>query len=441
MNPGMEGSIPARIERLFGPLPGQLEARAFSVFGLVAAVAACALSISFGFRGETFMGRPLGTDFVQFYAVGKVLNQGEPTRLYDVPFMARVQHESLPTMRPAQMLIYGSAPFLAQLFRPFAALPYRWAYCAWLAFSLAVYGTGLWLLFRNWYPDGYGRTAFLLSLSAPMYTFETWIGGQISVLAFLAFALFVRCLERRRLFLAGLALGLAAYKPSLIALPAAVIVLTGAWRMLGGLCVSTAAGILASLATVGAHGLRLWTEILRVYGYLATSPESVLHRTKYVDLTSFFAVLLNPHSFARIVALALTAAAFLVLMRTWWWASRHRPSGTHNYLWAATVAWTALLNVYVPVYDTIILVPAVALAARSVFRDNPERQSALQAWLVLLWVLSWLTQTFADFLRLQIFTLLLAGFGYWALTLARASSRPAAAAARESALALQQDHA
>ena len=67
----MEKSIPARIERIIGPLPGQREARAFSVFALIAGLIACALSLYYGFRGETFMGRPMGSDFVQFYAAGQ----------------------------------------------------------------------------------------------------------------------------------------------------------------------------------------------------------------------------------------------------------------------------------------------------------------------------------------------------------------------------------
>ena len=63
----MEKSIPARIQRIIGPLPGQREARAFSIFALIAGLVACGLSLYYGFRGETFMGRPMGSDFVQFY--------------------------------------------------------------------------------------------------------------------------------------------------------------------------------------------------------------------------------------------------------------------------------------------------------------------------------------------------------------------------------------
>ena len=413
--------MPTRIERLLGPMPGQREARAFSVIAIVGATIACAISLYFGFRGETFMGRPLGTDFVQFYAAGKVLNQHEPARIYDIPEFSRLQHQILPEMASNQMLVFAYPPAVGQLFRPFALLPYRWAYSAWLVFSLAVYTTGLWLLFRKRAFDGYRRVAFLLSLSAPMYTFETWIGGQLSVITFFAVVLFVHCFENRWLLLAGIALGLASFKPSLIAIPAAVMIVSGCWRMLAGLCTSTGLMVLTSMATAGVDGFGQWIVRLRVFTAIATGNDSILRRTKYVDVTSFFTILLGGNPVARGIAALVMAAAFGTLALAWW-RSRHQPHEVQRYLWAATLLWMLILNIYVPVYDTVLMIPAMALLATGALRHGAEQPRALQAWLTPLWLLPWLTQTFADLLRLQIFTILLAGVGYWALSLARRNS-------------------
>src|SRR5271156_5399044 len=166
------------LERLIGPLPGEKEARAFGVCGIAIALIACALSLYFGFKGETFLGRPLGGDFVQFYAAGRILNQQEPAKLFDVPFLSEMEHASLPTMPETQMLIFGNAPCIAAIFRPLALLNYQQAYCVWLVISAAIYFTGLWMLIPR------DRTALLLALATPMFTLETWIGGQVSVLAF-----------------------------------------------------------------------------------------------------------------------------------------------------------------------------------------------------------------------------------------------------------------
>jgi hypothetical protein len=286
---------------------------------------------------------------------------------------------------------------------------------------MTVYAAGLRLLFRNPRCAHYRQTAFLLALSAPMYTLETWIGGQLSIIGFSAVVLFVYCFENRWPLLAGLALGLAAYKPSWIAVPAAVMLLGGCWRMLAGLSISMAGMLLASIATAGVAGFRVWIEHLRVFRLYATSNEEILRRTKYVDLNSFFSILLGASSVERGIATVATSVAFLVLAWTWW-RSRHKPHEVQRYLWAATLTWTLLVNIYAPVYDTILLVPAVALVARSLSGHSKAKQAALQLWLLVLWLVPWLTQSWADYLQLQVLTIALAGFGYWVLTLARAKT-------------------
>jgi len=429
----MGRTIPERVRRIIGPLPGQGEARGFSVLALLAGLIACGLSLYYGFRGETFMGRPMGSDFVQFYAAGKVLNQHQPKRIYDTVYFSGLEHESLPAMSSTQMLIFGYPPVVGQLLRPFALLPYKWAYCAWLVFSLTLYATSLWLLFRGWTRAGYRRTAFLLSLSAPMYTLETWIGGQLSVLGFFAVVLFICCFEKRWPVLAGLALGLATYKPSLVAIPVAMMIVGGCWRMLAGLCSSSALLILGSLATAGVDGFRLWMVQMNVFTAIATTNESIIRRTKYVDLNSFFTILLGSSSIERAIATAAGTAAFLFLV--WiWWRLRGASHEVHRYLWAATFTWTLLINIYAPVYDTILLIPAAALIARSLQGRSKQEQAALQVWLIVLWLVPWLTQSWADYVRLQILTIVLAGFGYWALTLARAAAASSVAVPQEDAV-------
>jgi hypothetical protein len=429
----MGTSIPARIERVIGPLPGQREARAFSMFALIAGLIACGLSLYYGFRGETFMGRPIGSDFVGFYSAGKLLNLHRPGLVYDVSGFNRLQHEMLPAMSPTQMLLYAYPPVVGQLFRPFALLSYNWAYCAWLAFSLALYAAGLWLLFRRWARASYRRTAFLLSLSAPMFTLETWIGGQLSVVTFFAVVCFVQCFEKRWQVLAGVALGLATYKPSLIAIPAAMMIVGGCWRMLAGLGAGSALLILGSVATAGVDGYRLWIDRMKVFSAIATTNEAVLRRTKYVDLNSFFAILFGPSSTERAIAALATSAAFLLLAWTWW-KCRKQSHEAQRYLWAATLAWTLIINIYAPVYDTILLVPAVALVARSLEGRSQQERAGMQVWLIALWLIPWLTQSWADYLRLQPLTVVLAGFGYWALSLARNTSPLSVSVPREDAI-------
>src|SRR5579863_8050493 len=247
------------LERFIGPLPGEKEARAFGVCGIAIALIACGLSLYYGFKGEAFMGRALGGDFVQFYAAGQVLNQHEPTKLFDPPYFAALQHEILPSMPATQWLIFGNPPCIAALFRPLALLTYRQAYCVWLVFSATLYITGLLILARG------NRIAIFLALSTPMFTLETWIGGQVSVFGFFIFAVFVRLFEDQRYFWAGLVLGLAAYKPSLLVVPAAMFIVGRCWRMLAGISISASLVVAACFAAAGIDGMKLWLDTLRVF--------------------------------------------------------------------------------------------------------------------------------------------------------------------------------
>jgi hypothetical protein len=377
-----------KLEQFIGPLPGEKEARAFGVCGIGIALIACGLSLYFGFKGETFMGRPLGSDFVQFYAAGKILNNHEPERLFDVPYLAQIEHDSLATMSKTQMLIFGNAPCIAAIFRPLALLRYETAYCVWLAISAAIYLIACLILFQG------NRIALLMALSTPMFTLETWIGGQISIFAFFAFAVSVRWFLEERYFWAGLILGLAAYKPSLVAIPAAVFLIGRLWTMLAGLLISIGLVAAASLATVGREGITLWLRTMQVFRYLATDEESILRRSKYVDLNSFFTGLFGPSRiYFGFVALALGILA-------WIWLRSGREK---RLLWAATIASILILNIYVPVYDTIIVIPALVL-----IDCVPRRE--MQIWLLLFGLMPWLTQSAAEYLRVQILTIVIAAF-------------------------------
>ena len=80
----------------------------------------CGVSVLLGLSGKTLLGRPLGGDFVEFYTIGKILNNYAPARIYDLELATGLQHAALPSMPETQMLVFGQAPFVSWLFRPFA---------------------------------------------------------------------------------------------------------------------------------------------------------------------------------------------------------------------------------------------------------------------------------------------------------------------------------
>jgi uncharacterized membrane protein YhaH (DUF805 family) len=93
-----------------------------------------------------------------------------------------------------------------------------------------------------------------------------------------------------------------------------------------------------------------------------------------------------------------------------------------NELWAATLCFALVVNAYAPIYDTVLAVAAVALVAAKRQELPAHDREAFAAWLLLLYMVPWLTQSFAEFLHLQLITVVLAGFGVWALRLPHEST-------------------
>lgn len=404
------------IERLLGPLPGGREGRAISVMSLIAAAVLCAISLYWGARGSTFLGRHLGGDYVAFHAVGEVANRHGAERIYDTSLAYTLQHRYAPSLDASDMLVFANAPHVAQVLRPFALLPYWWSYAAWLVFSLALALGSARLVAGAYIEPEHRHTALLLAVSSPVYIFETWIGGQLSVLGLGAVSLAFYALRHDRRFLAGAALGLLAYKPTLLVFPAAVLAIGACWRMLAGMSAAVAAAGVLSLATAGVAGIHAWIATMRFYMEIASGGSAAMKRFKYVDANAFLHMLLGSgfEGVVRLLAACAGATAAALLARAWWKA---RGGGrTPELLWCATFAGATIANVYVPIYDTVLLIPAIVAAYGTLHKAEDRKTAA--GWIAVLYVGSWLTQSAAEWLRVQFLTILLAAFGYYLLKLA-----------------------
>ena len=393
------------LSRFLGPMPGRREAHAMAWVALTIGVILCGVSVGLGLEGRAFLGRPLGGDFVEFYTIGKILNHAAPARIYDLQLATDLQHAALPSMPDSQMLVFGQAPFIASLFRPFALLPYAWAYVAWLVFSASLYLSGLALLFRTVDLKAADRkTGYLLALSMTPFLFETWIGGQMSVVVFFIWTLFFWCLEKNRRLLAGCVLALCLFKPTLVALPLLMLLVGRRWRVAGGFAAGGVALALLSVATVGVQGCRAWIETLRMNGNIAVQAGEAWHQAKYVDILAFGHLLLGSWPIAADVASAAAAAMGVGWLGVQWWTSK---GAMDRRLWATTLCFTLVFNAYTPIYDSILVVCAVALVVS--IRPAPA------AWLLALYMIPWVSQSFAEFLHLQLITITVGGFGIWVL--------------------------
>jgi hypothetical protein len=205
--------------------------RVYSLLLLVAYVAAIVVLLATARGIVDTAGRPIGTDFANVYAAGKLALAGEPAQAYDWPAHHEMQKR---ISGRADIGYYGwhYPPAFLIIAAALAALPYLGALFVYQAATLVAYLAVVRRIAGR--PE-----AWLMALAFPAVFVNVTHGhnGFITA-ALLGGALLL--LDRRPL-LAGALLGCLAYKPQLGLLVPLVLVATGRWRVIA----ATAATVLA----------------------------------------------------------------------------------------------------------------------------------------------------------------------------------------------------
>jgi hypothetical protein len=400
------------------------QVRFVSVVVLGMCLALLVVSVWTAEGGRTVFGPDLGGDYAAFYTGGTILNDYRSEQLYDLVLQDRIYHGLMQHALPEEKLPFANPPFIAVLFRPLALLPYAWSYGAWLVISAALYLGGLALLWNTLehVPRTERSTVLLLALSFHPFIMECWIGGQLSTFGFFWIALALREERSRRPLASGLALGACLYKPTLLVLVLPMLVFARKWRTLLGFTASglTLAGV--SLAAVGWQGCRDFGRLLSGYASATTGSETVFRTWKFVDANSFFKLLFGDRPSLVWLAMAVVGIGALPFLIRAWWGMRGLPSARQMMLWSCTITLSLVLNLYVGIYDTILVVPGMMLTADALYRQQAPRESPpppLKWLLVLLYVMPWGTQYLARSVGVQPYTLVLAALGTYQFALSR----------------------
>ena len=383
------------------------------------------LAISFitNVRGRTIFGPYLGADFGAYYIAGRIFNTHPPDQIYDAGLHDRLYQQQFPDAPDQSGLPYVNAPFFILPFTVLARLPYSWAYLLWLILSLVLYVSGFFLLWRTLeeIPRDAWLMALLLSLSFMPFLVECLAGGQTSAVGFFCLALAIISERRGRYILSGLALSLCTYKPTLLVLVLPMLLITRRYLTILGFVAGCAVLGLISVLTVGWQGCLGYINNLLFFANASTSTASGLRSWKYVDVNSFFRPFLENLPSLRWI---LTGAVFLIvlpfLFRLWWKTDRSKPDD-QNVAWALTLTWTLVLNVYLGIYDTTLVVLSVLLLTDVFYRRRGNDPLLLspnyKLMLLLLYLVPWITQPIARLSGVQLYTLVLAVFGIYQIVL------------------------
>lgn len=253
-------------------------------------------------------GSPLGTDFSNVYAAGRLTWEGRPADAYDPPRQAAAE---VAVFNGRDVPFYGwhYPPFFLIVAALLALLPYGFALAAWIMVTLLAYLATI----RAIIPQ---PNALLLAAAFPAVFVNIGHGQN----GFVTTALLGGALHwlNRRPVLAGVLIGLLAYKPQFGVLIPLVLLVTGRWRTIGAATATVCALIAITVALFG-------TSIWHAFADSGTfSREVVLEAgaTGWQKIqTLFSAVRMWGGSVNAAYAAQGTLAAALAITLVWLWRS------------------------------------------------------------------------------------------------------------------------
>jgi alpha-1,2-mannosyltransferase len=304
--------------------------------------------------------RPVGADFLVFYAAGRILAAGAGAELYSPARQLEAQREILGRDRGVAIFPYPAFVALPYALLSQTSLPvaYLVATMAMLAAALAAV-----LLLRAVFPIT--RAQFLLVLliilcSQPFAA--AVLGGQPVAFTLLCFVGIYAGMRQQRPGAAGIWLGLLAFKPQLAAVLVLVLIVRGQWRILT-VAGFLAAGLIAMGMVAAGPGWPVSFFSLATSDYYLDNA-ILADGVRSISLPGLLGHLVGTHTLWTILLALLISLSILTgLVRLWRILD---PCGERFPLqFAALVVATVLVSPHALFYEAALLIlPLLALADR-----------------------------------------------------------------------------
>jgi len=281
------------------------------------------------------LGRPFGDDFVNYRSGAFLALHGRVAEVYD--FAAFHVFEQSVTAQSIQYYHYSYPPLMLLMTLPLALIPYVpalfvWLSATWYAFYRALKLTG-------------SEGVLLLSIATPAL-FVSAVGGQNGAMTAALLGGGLMLVDRRPV-VAGILLGLMAYKPHLaLMLPFALL----AGRRWLVIVVAAATAMLLAAASVAAYGVDAWLHyqhnVAVLRAVILEDGTGVSHRMVSVFVFALHLGAGVGMSYAVQAASALVSAFFVA--RSW---LRNDEAHIRN---AMVIVGTCLATPYLQDYDLVM---------------------------------------------------------------------------------------
>lgn len=345
-------------------------------------------------------GKPLGYDFITFWSAGVLTLGGNPVGAFDFKAIAAAQQLAVPGLEKLFLWHYPPTFQLATV--PLAMLPYLVSYFVFVGGSLVLFVAGL----RPLVPH---RDGWIVLLALPG-TFICVMHGQNSLISAALLGTAIMTLDRRPV-IAGICIGLLAYKPQLGVLFPLVLALTGRWRVMAVAAVTMA--LFVGLSVL-AFGVDLWGVFFRNLSVARHVTEAgLLPWGKLPSAFVFLRMLGVPQGEAYAGQIMIAMSAVAVVAFVWWRCGATLLAG------AVLVTGTMLLTPYTFDYEMAILAVPLAVIARLLVRHGAS--DGAKMLLLLLAVSPLAMGTPVDKIGIQVGFIVLLALFVWTAQLALAA--------------------
>jgi len=296
-------------------------------------------------------GKPLGADFLAFYAASDLAVHDRLSDAYDVAHIAAAERAVVPAS--VTVFPWQYPPSFALLLAPLSLLPYTVALAIFMGLTLALY---LWLMHAI-LPD---RRALVAAL-AFTGTFTNALGGQNGFLSAALLGGGLMLLETRPVA-AGVLIGFLTYKPHLGLLVPFILVAGGYWRSIAAAAATALLFGLAAWLIFGAESWEaFWSHLPVAGGYLR---EGALPWDKMASVFAAARQLGTNETTAGVLHGFVALAVAGLAIDAW------RRRGALDLRVAIAVAATALLSPFIYDYDLVLLAIAIAILAADGLRSG-----------------------------------------------------------------------
>ncbi len=309
-------------------------------------------------------GLSVPNDFSVMWAAGKLALQGRAVEAFDVDILNRTRNLPPWTGDAGYRMGWHYPAHFHALVMPFGLMPFM---IAWLLFSLAGL-TAFAVAARRLIPSG---PAAIIAIASPA-VLMCLIQGQNTLIVGALLAGFLAALRAQNVVLAGVLLGLLTIKPQFGPLLPLILIVSGAWRIIGWAIVTVAVLFAASFLWVGADywaafldGIAITDEWIRT-GWL---PRHLMVTWYAFGLASG----LDPDQAKWLQMGAALAVAVLVL---WAW---HRDDLTFERKAAVLTIAIPLVTPYAYFYDLVLPVLGAGLLLAMRGPRDPLRLVAVVA--------------------------------------------------------------